>query len=49
MLYFFILVNNKLDVVVQSLTKIIVYDTKCAFKNFILQSVIEARGYNLRW
>ena len=33
-LYFSIQINNKLDVGVQRVTKIIVYDAKCAFKKF---------------
>ena len=46
-LYFSIQVNNKLDVGVQRVTKIIVYDVKCAFEKFRMQSVIRVIKCNL--
>ena len=41
-LYFSIQVNNKLDVGVQRVTKIIVYGAKCAFEKFRMQSLIKS-------
>ena len=38
--YFSIQINNKLDIKVQSVTKIIVLGAKCAIKKFKVQSVI---------
>ena len=40
-IYFSIQINNKLDVGVQRVTKIIVYGAKCAFKKFRMRSVIK--------
>lgn len=40
--YFFIQVNIKFDVSMQSTTRIIVYGAKCAFKNFRVQNIIRS-------
>ena len=45
-LYFSIQVNNKLNVGMQRVTKIIVYGAKCAFEKFKMQSVIKSIVYS---
>ena len=37
--YFSIQINSKLDVGMQSVIRVIIYDTKCTFKKFMVQSI----------